>query len=61
MDSQDLQNVQNNIYKLGFELLDQTPTVEKEKDYEPTFEPTKEVILKRIDRIKKFSDHMSNF
>ncbi len=46
----------NNIYKLGFALLDQNPTVEKEKDYEPTFEPTKETLLKRLDIIKKFSD-----
>jgi len=46
----------NNIYRLGFDLLDQNPTVEKEKEYEPTFEPTRETLLKRIDKIRKFSD-----
>ncbi len=46
----------NNIYRLGFDLLDQNPTIPKEKEYEPTFEPTKATILKKIDIIKKFSD-----
>ncbi len=42
----------NNIYKLGFDILDQTPTNTKEKVYKPT----KEAIHKMLKYVQKCSD-----
>ncbi len=42
----------NNIYRLGFDILDQNPSDNKQKAYEPT----KEVINKMLLQIKKYSD-----